>query len=147
MDHGRRRAGRRFGLPGATVTAGAVTTARCAAVHRWLRQSGAARRVRRPGARVAAGRPADDRNHAVATALALALGLGEPGAAGEAFAQLLSDPRGWLAARLRGLLSAADPAAVDASLGDLAADPRRGGGHAVPGDGSVTAHGSDSPRR
>lgn len=52
--------------------------------------------------------------------LVQALALGEPGATGEPFSQLLSDPRGWVTARLRSMLSTADPAAVDANLGYLA---------------------------
>ena len=52
--------------------------------------------------------------------LVQALGLGDPGAAGDAFAELFSNPRSWVVARLRSLLSAADPAAVNASLGQLA---------------------------
>lgn len=110
-----------FGLPGATVTAGAATTAL------------ALPSIDGSGTLVL---PAGLTDQVLETLLAgllteastpwlpplaRALGLGDPGAAGEAFAQLLSDPRGWLAARLRSLLSAADPAAVDASLGDLAA--------------------------
>jgi hypothetical protein len=52
--------------------------------------------------------------------LVQALGLGDPAAAGAAFSQLLTDPRGWVVARLRSLLTTADPAALDTNLGHLA---------------------------
>ena len=110
-----------FGLPGATVTTGAVTTALALpsldGSGNLVLPAGLTDQVLETllaGLLTEASTP-------WLPPLARALGLGEPGVTGEAFAQLLSDPRGWLAARLRGLLSAADPAAVDASLGDLAA--------------------------
>jgi hypothetical protein len=55
------------------------------------------------------------------TALVQALGLGSSTAGGDPFANLLTDPRGWLAARLRSLLSEADPGAVDGALASIAA--------------------------
>ena len=53
-------------------------------------------------------------------ALAQALGLGDPGAAGEPFATLLRDPRGWVTARLSSLLSAADASALGTNLSRIA---------------------------
>jgi hypothetical protein len=110
-----------FGLPGATVTAGAATTALALpsldGSGDLVLPAGLTDQVLETllaGLLTEASTP-------WLPPLARALGLGDPGAAGEAFAQLLSDPRGWLVARLRSLLSAADPAAVDATLGDLAA--------------------------
>jgi large repetitive protein len=109
-----------FGLPGATVTAGAVTTALALPSI-----DGSGNLVLPPGLNdqvletLLAGM-LTDANTPWLPPLVQALGLGQPGARGEAFSQLLSDPRGWVVARLRSLLSAADPAAVEESLGYLA---------------------------
>jgi len=109
-----------FGLPGATVTVGAATTAFALpsmdSSGRLVLPAGLSDQVLET---LLAGLLAEADTPWLPP-LARALGLGDPAAAGEAFAQLLSDPRGWVVARLRSLLSAADPAAVDANLGDLA---------------------------
>ena len=109
-----------FGLPGATLTAEAVTTA-----FTLPSVDGSGNLVLPAGLTdqiletLLAGLLADASTPWLPP-LVQALGLGEPGAAGEAFSQMFSDPRGWVVARLRSLLSAADPAAVDANLGNLA---------------------------
>lgn len=110
-----------LGLPGATVTAGAATTALALPAvdgsGNLVLPAGLSDQVLET---LLAGL-LDVASAPWLPPLAQALGLGGPGSGGEAFATLLSDPRGWLAARLRSLLSAADPAAVDANLSGLAA--------------------------
>jgi len=110
-----------FALPDATVTVGSTTTALALPT-----ADGSGNLVLPPGLtdqvlETLLGGLLAQASTSWLPPLAQALGLGQPDAAGEAFAQLLSDPRGWLVARLRSLLSAADPAAVDANLGQLAA--------------------------
>jgi hypothetical protein len=108
-----------FGLPGATVTAGAVSTPFALPT-----VDGSGNLVLPPGLTdelletLLAGLLTDASTPWLPP-LVHALGLGQPGATGEAFSQLLTDPPGWVAARLRSLLSAADPAAVDTNLANL----------------------------
>ena len=109
-----------FGLPGATVTAGAATAAFALPSIDSSGNLALPAGLSDPVLETLLAGVLREASTPWLPPLVQALGLGEPGATGEPFSQLLNDPRGWVAARLRSMLSTADPAAVDANLGYLA---------------------------